>query len=261
MIASQVNPDFQNEDKLVLPVASGRLIGEFEEETDIPLFGAVSIHNELGNNKSVLLPLYRAENEATLIATALGQVAPDSIKSLQPEWFNKACENSACGGRRVVDGGIKTIFTSMGSDAPINRSYQVNLLIDKADDLSRKQPSAAIKSLSYEILTGEAEADLATYRRVYPMDEFVENGHMLEAVLRCTMMPVWHCKNFDMPYSICRDVRWLGAQYLTKNTKGNLFPQLLPIIDDVLRQARDREMQGMNEHWGALGFLSSARKA
>ncbi|WP_339119001.1 hypothetical protein [Halomonas sp. BMC6] len=260
MIASQVSSDFTNEDKLVVPIASGRLVGEFDEHPSVALFGAVSIHNELGSNKSVLLPLYRPEGEASLLAAALGQAAPGSVDSVKPEWFGLACTNSASGSQRVIDGTMKAIVTSMGADTPINRSFQVNLLVDKNEDLSRKQPSAAIKTISYEILSGDAEADLATYRRVYPADEFVENGHLLEAVLSCTMMPAWQCKNFDMPYSICRDVRWLGAQYLTKNTKGNLFPQLLPVIENTLRQARDREMQGMNEHWGALGFLSSARK-
>lgn len=263
MIAAQVKPDFHNEGCIVVPVVTGQIAAQFDEEKNQDLFGVMSVHNELGGNKSVILPLYRLSEISTLVINPLGEkFREESACANTPDWFTKACNlpSQTASSSRAIRNLMKEIVANMGTDTPINRDIQLNILVPEADEVHKKQPAKAIESLQYEILSGEAGADMATYRRVYNATDFYENGHLLEAILSSTLMPAWQVTELDMPYSTCRDVRWLGAQYLSKNTRGNLFPQLMPIIESHLKIKVDKQMMGMNENWGALGFLSSVSK-
>ena len=83
-------------------------------------------------------------------------------------------------------------------------------------------------------------------------------GHILEVLLNATIAKVWDTTELDCSSRVTRDWRWLGAQYLTKNTRGNLFPQLVPQITQIMRDEEMALMKGSNEEWGALAALTSA---
>lgn len=256
MIASQADPGITNEGSLVIPLVTGRLVAQFPEEERETVFGLLSIHNELGSNKSVMLPMYREPDISTLtIATS-----PPIDEVGAPSWFVEACQEVSPQNPRAVKASLAK-FAKMAAEGSgemrISRDIQLNALIPSDSSFLKAQPINAVKMISYEVLSGHLGSDVANYRRVVPAGDYLQNGHMVEAILNSSIMPAWGCDELDLPYSLCRDLRWLGAQYLNKNTRGNLFPQLCPMIEEMIRQEEIKQMAGMNESWGALSALTA----
>lgn len=260
MIASQVDTAINNDGLIIVPTISCQIAAQFSEEPEDSLYGIISIHNDLGSSKSIMLPAYREAHSERLTINHLNTKSEPSEKSNAPDWFLNACLASEINSPKNVKASMQTVVANMGAEIPIHRDIQLNILVPEDEKFLKKHPTDLLPYLQLEILSGEVGTDLATYRRVYNGDEFDENGHFLEAILSCTLMPAWQTKEFDLPYSICREARWLGAQYLSKNTRGNLIPQLTPIVESHFKKIIDSRMSSMNEHWGALGFLSSLKR-
>lgn len=257
MIASQVDETITNEDSYVVPFISGRMVGTMRdgsESLESINCGLLSVHNELGSNKSILLPLVAEIGIKTLTVLTKGETC-DKF----PTWLTHAITSSEPNTTKAVNKHFANIYAGMDDeDGLIDRAFQVNILAAKDDpEIFSSHPSQLIKRLSYEILTGDPSSGIAHYRKVVAAKDFIQNGHVIEALVSETLMVPWACKEFDMPYSLCRDLRWFGAQYLTKNTRGNLTPQLRPLFEQQRQQMEAEFMRDTNEEWGALSALSA----
>lgn len=254
MQASQVDETITNEDSIVVPFTSGRILASLSGGLDI---GAVSLNNNMGSNKSIILPMCQEREIGTLTVPKQGEQPEFEV----PQWFADLVEGYGPNTPKNVRGVMRNIMTNMERDEfelTIDREYQTNILVpaDHENAFYKEAPNVALNHLRYEILAGKPDTDYADYRDVVSAKEFRQNGHILEATLRSTLMKAWAVDEIDLPYALCRDLRWLGAQYLTKNTRGNLFPQLKPTVEEYVRHIEAEQMKGRNEEWGALAAFS-----
>lgn len=252
MIASQVDPSYTNDAYTVIPFVTAELIAEAPENADSEDYGLIAIHNHLGSNKSILIALERIAGIRTMRALSSNKEVNDEV----PSWFANALSVSGGDSPRAVKNRFQTAKDS--ADFGLCMDIQVNVLVPKDLDINAGTTASKLTSMQYEILTGKSGTDFANTRHVMSVKEYAQNGHVVEAMMECGMMSFWDCEAFDMSYSLCQEVRWLGAQYLTKNTRGNFFPQITPILEDLARQAENAKMSEVNDQWGALSAFNLA---
>jgi len=242
-----------------IPFVEGEMACTAREEAT-QQFGFMSLHNKLGSNKSILLPLM-----ADTLSSFLGVVTKDDPGSYDG-WFGEAIRCSAPGPTKAIRNAYNELLMK-AEDATLQRSYQVNVLAKLDDGIQivnngQSNPSAGtypdrLSAFDYEILVGLHRKDGASWRNLVCMDRFKGNGHVVEALMTSTLCGYWGVKEFDLPYSLARQLRWLGAQYLRKQTRGNFFPQINPTIDDIAKSIEAGQMKCNNDEWGALAALTA----
>lgn len=234
-----------------VPFVEGEIACSFDADRTND-FGIMSLHNKLGSNKSIVLPLLVEKGISTIM------VPTDSSAAEYDEgWFRNAL--NACQPAPVK--AVKTAFDALVEEGRDHlsflRCYQVNVMAQLGKDGKIVEKGDRLHSFTYEILTGVHMRDGAENRCEVPMWDFKGNGHVVEALVSRALCPTFGAEEFDMPYSVARELRWLGSQYLRKMTRGNFFPQINPIIDEIVRRIESDMMRGSNEEWGALSALSA----
>ena len=246
MNASQIDAEITNEESHVVPYVSGSIklasLSAFGE------LGALALHNNIGTNRSVLIPFLNMSEHQTLRCIGKNERPTHEVDEAFGVRFTT-------GGVREVNAGFNRIFGAIEDDSEIViRDFQVNILVPKQSEVGG-QIDTRIKLYHYEVLTGDHKTDIASFRSCLKAGSYLQNGHVVEAILASTVMPSWGANEFDLPKGIVDEVKWLGASYLTKNTRGNLFPQLTPVVEQLQRDHDNVGMRESNPHWGALAGL------
>lgn len=245
-----------------IPYVSGAIVAHVEDEVDTEegggdLFGAVEIHNELSSGKSVLMPV--ALNHETRLASVI--CGDSQMPASAPQWFKTITEDPAAGikkreCRRVMQD-IGEIVESEGV-AFTRMNFEIEIMVpkDAADNVLKANGSEKMNDLVYRIKeVGDGKSLVIA---IDEMKTYMQNGHVFEMIMRHLLGRFWDYKDIDMPYQMCRNIRWLSASYLTKNTRGNLMPQITPIIEGVIKELEMAEMREGNSEWGALAALTMA---
>ncbi|BBI61616.1 hypothetical protein HSBAA_29220 [Vreelandella sulfidaeris] len=188
MEAAQIKPEYTNEDSYVVPFVTARLLGEFPDSTgkspimDGIFLGALAIHNELGSNKSALLPLYQDQDSSN----TLKAVYHANIPTFLPEWFRIFSANfSRPESPKKVREYTEEIATSFGDRLAINRSLQVNILVPRdATNFISLPLSDKLKQMRYEILIGNPQDDVAETRQVVDAKGFTKTATLSRQCLK-----------------------------------------------------------------------------
>jgi len=247
MNASQIDAEMDNEESHVVPYVSGSI--KLANIDSIGKLGFFSLNNNIGTNRSVAIPFIDIPSESTLRCIA-------EIDRLPRDFAEAFGVGLTIGGVRDVNSAFSKAFPDSDDISCSVSDYQVNILVPKKSEVG-SQIDNRIRTYHYEILTGAAKTDIATFRSCIKAGGFLQNGHIVEAILSNTVFSVWNTKEFDMPNGIVNQVKWLGASYLTKNTRGNLFPQLSPLVAELQRSHANKGMRDSNPNWGALAGLGS----
>ncbi|MFP5300072.1 hypothetical protein R2R70_02500 [Cobetia sp. SIMBA_158] len=244
----------------VIPYVNGVVLAHVTddaEEGECDLFGAIEIHNEVANSKSVLMPVtldHRARTASVICDPAL---KPES----SPSWFAEITKDPAAGiKKRECKKAMHEVAEDIESEGIpfVRMEFEIDILVpkDKARNVLLANGNDKLNHLSYQIREVGGGKSLVIGEK--EMKSYMQNGHVFELIMEKLLGQFWEYQEVDMPYSMCRSIRWLSASYLTKSTRGNLMPQIMPIIEGMLKDVEMQEMREGNSEWGALSALTMA---
>lgn len=254
-------PNIAGDDShFVIPYVNGVVlayVADDAEEGECDLFGAIEIHNEVANSKSVLMPV--ALDYRSRIASVISDqnTAPESA----PGWFKAITKDPASGiKKRECKKAMHEIAECIESEGMpfVRMEFEIDILVpkDKARTTLLANGNDKLDHLKYQIREVGGGKSLVIGEK--EMKSYMQNGHIFELIMEKLLGQFWDYQEVDMPYGMCRNIRWLSASYLSKSTRGNLMPQLMPILEGMLKEVEMKEMREGNSEWGALSALTMA---
>ena len=244
----------------VIPYVNGVVLAHVAddvEEGEGDLLGAIEIHNEVANSKSVLMPVkldYRTK-------TASVVCEPSGVFPSMPSWFTEMAGSASNGiKKRECKKAMHQVAESVEDEGfPFVRmEFQIDILVpkDKARAVLTANVNDKMNHLSYLVREVGGGKSLVVGQK--ELKSYMQNGHIFELIMEKLLGQFWEYLDVDMPYSMCRNIRWLSASYLTKSTRGNLMPQIMPVIEGMLKDIEMEAMREGNSEWGALSVLTMA---